>query len=342
MALNITKWDISWSVIFKILLVIILVYALFLIRSIIVIGLAALVVSIIFNPAISFFTKRKIPRAVAAVMVYAGFLAIAGFIIYIIFPPIITEAMHFSQNFSNDFSNYANKISSIIGINVFDLNNLLTSNPAVGDNLLNLSKGVFGFISSFVGGLMSVATMFVLAFFLSVEENELTKMIKSFSPKKWEEDILRAWGKSQEQVMGWFGSRLITSAAVAVMTFIVCFALHIKFAVSVSVLAGLLNLVPLIGPIVASILLVSLGLLNSWTIAVVVLILSIVIQLIENYLLTPLVAKQIIGIPNFLVLFSILIGAELLGVVGAVLAIPLFAVLYETVKNYITYKKNQA
>lgn len=332
------KWDIPWSVIFKIVLVIAIVYALFLIRNILVLGLAALVISIIFNPAITFLNKRKIPRTVAAILVYLAMAGLIGLIAYIITPPLIMEASNFSQNFSNYFSQYSEAISKISHINILDFNSLM-SNPMVSENLLNISKNVFNFLYSFVGGMVAMITMFVLAFFLSVEENDLTKMIKSFSPKRWEEDVLKSWQKSQEQVMGWFGGRLISSFAVALMTFIVCFALQIKFAVSVSVLAGLLNLVPLIGPIVASALLFLLGLLNSWPTALLILFFSVVIQFIENNLLTPFISKKIIGIPNFLVLLSILIGAQLLGFVGAILAIPLCAVLYETLKNYMAYKK---
>jgi predicted PurR-regulated permease PerM len=336
---NNQKWDISWSAIFKILLVIVIVYALFLIRNIIVLGLAALVASIVFNPAISFLTRRKVPRAIAAVLVYAIFLAIVGLIIYIVIPPIISEAGNFIQNFSQYFSIVVAELSSFAGVNVLDFDKLLAANPSIADGLLNVSKWAFSFISSFVGGIFAVVTVFVLAFFLSVEESEVTKIIQSFSPKKWEEDILKAWRKSQDKVMGWFASRILTSAAVGLFTFIACFALHIKFSVSLGVLSGLLNLVPVIGPISAAIILFSLGLLNSWVIAVTIVILSILIQLIESQILTPLVTKQIIGIPNFLILLSILIGAELMGVIGSLLAIPLFAVLYETTVNYFAYKK---
>lgn len=338
---NNQKWDISWSAIFKIFLVIVIVYALFLIRSIIVLGLCALIASIVFNPAISFLTKRKIPRTLAAIFVYATCVAIIGLIIYIVTPPIISEAGNFIQNFSQYFGIFVDEISSIVGVNILDFNKLLSANPSIADGLLNVSKWAFSFISSFVNGVFGVVTVFVLAFFLSVEESEVTKIIRFFSPKRWEEDILKAWRKSQDQVMGWFASRILTSIAVGVMTFIACFALHIKFAVSLGVLSGLLNLVPVIGPISASLILFSSGLLNSWAIAVTIVILSIIIQLIESQILTPLVTKKIIGIPNFLVLLSILIGAELMGIVGSLLAIPLFAVLYETTVNYFAYKKSQ-
>lgn len=338
---EITKWDITWSLIFKVLLVVILAYTLFLIRSILLIGLASLIVSIIFNPAISFLTKRKLPRTFSAILVYGVFLLILVLIVYLVFPPIISEVGNFSNNFSHYLTNFAGKISAISGINFLDLNLFLSKNPGIGENLVDVSRGVFNFLTSFIVGLSSVFTVFVLAFFLSIEENELTKMIRSFSPKKWEEAVLKSWQKSQDQVMGWFASRLITSLAVGVLTFIACFFLNIKFTVSVSVLAGLLNLVPLIGPTIAAIILFSLGLLNSFTTGVLIVVIAILIQLIENYILTPLITKKIIGIPNFLVLLSILIGSQLMGVVGALLAIPLFAVLYETLHNYFIYKKNQ-
>jgi len=69
--------------------------------------------------------------------------------------------------------------------------------------------------------------------------------------------------------------------------------------VSISLISGMLNLVPLIGPIISGALLFLLGILNSWQTAFLLLIFSIIIQFIENNLLTPFVSKQIIGIPNF-------------------------------------------
>jgi predicted PurR-regulated permease PerM len=338
---DILKLDISWAAIFKVSLAVVLFYTLFLIENILVVILSALILSIIFNPLISFLTKRRIPRALAAILVYASTVLIFSSIIYIITPPIVIEVVNFSQNYSHYFTDYANKIYSFTGINVFDLSTVLNANASITGNLLNISKNVVGFAISFVGGIFSMVTMVGLAFFLSVEAEDINKIIRSFSPKRLEESVLTAWQKSQDQVMGWFGSRILTSFAVGVLTFIVCWALKIKFAVSLGFLAALLNLVPLIGPILTGLIIFSLGLLNSFAIGVLAVVLFTAVQLIESNILTPLITKQIIGIPNFLVLISILIGGQLMGVTGAVLAIPLFAVLYETVKNYFAYKKNQ-
>jgi predicted PurR-regulated permease PerM len=338
---DILKLDITWTAILKVSLAVVIFYALFLLENIIVVVLSALILSIIFNPLISFLNKKKIPRAVAAVLVYAVTFFILGFVLYIITPPIVIEVINFSQNFSHYFATYADKIFSLTGVNILDINSILNLSSSMGGDLLNISKNVFGFVSSFIGGMFSVATMFVLAFFLSVEADDINKLIKSFAPKRFEEDALKAWQKSQDQVMGWFGSRILTSSIVGLLTFIICVVLKVKFAVSLGFLAAVLNMVPLVGPILTALIIFSLGLLNSFPIAILSVVLFTIVQLIESNVLTPMVTKQIIGIPNFLVLISILIGGQLMGVVGAVLAIPLFAVLYETVKNYFEYKKNQ-
>ena len=334
------KLDVGWSVIFKIALGVGLIYFLFLIKNILLLALIALVVSIIFNPAVSYFEKKRLPRVMAGILVYAGFLFLVVGVFYAIFPSIVSETVSFSQNFNEYYLRYSNNISKL-GLNSFNLADFLKNNPGIGNNILNFSGVILKFISSFFNVFVSIVTIFVLAFFFSIETSDFVKILRSFSPKKLEEDILKSWQKSQEQVMGWFGGRIISCIAVAIMTFIACFALHIKFTVSVSILCGILNLVPLIGPILASLILFSLGLLNSWTIACLILIISIIIQFTENNFLTPFISNKIIGIPNFLILLSILIGGQLLGAVGAILAIPLGAVIYETLKNYIAYKKNQ-
>lgn len=335
------QWNITWATIFKIALTVIIIYGLFLIKGIILIGLSALTISIIFNPAISFFEKKKIPRSLAAFFVYFGFLAILSLIFYIIIPPIAKETMVFSQNFSQYFTQYSDTIVSLLRVDTFDIPSILNANPGIGAGIINISGGVLKFATSFFGGMFSVITVFVLAFFFSIEEKDFVGMIRKFSPKKWEESVLKAWTKSQEQVMGWFGSRILSAFGVGILTFIVCLILKIKFAVSISLLAALLNIVPLIGPVLVGIILISFALLNSLYTAFLALIFSILIQQIEHNIFLPFFTKKIVGIPNFLVLLAILVGGELMGVVGALLAIPLAGVIYETLANYMTYKKDQ-
>jgi predicted PurR-regulated permease PerM len=97
----------------------------------------------------------------------------------------------------------------------------------------------------------------------------------------------------------------------------------------------------MIGPVLVGIILIAFAFMGGWVKVLLALLFTVLIQQIEHNVFMPLFTKKMVGIPNFLVLISILVGGELLGVIGAILAIPLGAILYETLKNYSLYKKEQ-
>ncbi|MDD5569143.1 MAG: AI-2E family transporter [Candidatus Pacebacteria bacterium] len=332
---DIVKWDIAGTAIFKIGLAIIIFYLLFLIRPILLWALLALVISIVFNPAVSFLQKRKLPRILSAAIIYFVFLAAVALFFYLIIPPVAAEISSFSQNFSQ----YSAQISSFFARYNINIQNVFNLYPALNSALLNFSSNLLNVVISVFGSVFAAITIFILAFFFSVEEKDLLQMIRLFSPPKWEEAVMKAWDKSQSQVIGWFGSRILCSIGVAILTFLAALILKIKFAVSLGLLGGLLNIVPVIGPLIIGAILIAVALTKSLTAAVLALVFSIIIQQIEHNVLTPFFTRRMVGIPNFLVLLSILIGGELMGIIGAFLAIPIAGVIYETLKNYSLYQK---
>ncbi|MDD3170401.1 MAG: AI-2E family transporter [Candidatus Paceibacterota bacterium] len=333
---EIEKIDVTWSAIFKFFFVLILFYFIFLTRDILVWTLLALMISILFNPLIDILERRRIPRPVAGFLIYFGSLLTIFTLVYFLAPPVILEI----QNFYSNFYKYLEALPRMLAAIGFEFKNIATFALTLKDSLIQISSNVFDLVSSLFGSIFAGATIFSLALFLSIERNDILKLIKTVSPKNWEEDILKIWERSQDKVSNWFGSRILCSIGVAVLTFVACYFLKIKFAVSLSLLTGALNIVPFLGPLAAVIALAVVALLDSWTKAVWIIALSVIIQQIEANIFTPLFTRRMVGLPTFLVLFSILIGGKLLGIVGAVLAIPLAGIFYETVKSYFLSRKN--
>ncbi|MFA6347934.1 MAG: AI-2E family transporter [Candidatus Paceibacterota bacterium] len=335
---NVFKIDFTWWGIFRVVLVLIGVYTIFIIHDSLMMIVLGLVISVLLNPFIDFLQKKKLHRSVATIIIYLSAVALISLFIFLTIPPILNELLSFANNSSDYFSKIKPLFSSYSSS---FLNNPSILTSGFQDGVLKITSELWIILSIIANGIFSVVTIFTFAFFFSIEEKEITDFIKLFSPKKLENDIVKSWEKSRAMVSYWFGARILSSIAVAIMSFIGCLMLGLKFSVSLSLLAGLLNIVPVAGPIFSGVLFAGVGALDSWTTAILAVVMITVVQQIENNLLTPLITKKLIGLPNFLILASILIGGQIAGVIGMFLAIPAGGILYETAKNYILAKKNK-
>jgi predicted PurR-regulated permease PerM len=110
---------------------------------------------------------------------------------------------------------------------------------------------------------------------------------------------------------------------------------------SLSFLSAVLNFVPIIGPIIAAIVAFIFLALDSWLKAVFFVVAFILIQQIEGAIISPILTKKFVGIPPVLVLLSVAVGGKLLGVLGAVLAIPMFGIIFEFLKDFLAKRKQE-
>jgi predicted PurR-regulated permease PerM len=133
--------------------------------------------------------------------------------------------------------------------------------------------------------------------------------------------------------------RIVLSIFVGLLTFIACHILNIRYAVSFGLLVGISDIIPIIGPVFSGAVIVLFCALESWVKALFILIILVLIQQIEGSILTPVLAKKVIGLPPALVLVALLIGGRLWGILGAMLAVPLLGLFYEFLRNFLKEKK---
>ena len=330
--------DISWASILKIAVAGVTFYMLYLVRDILIWIIFAVIISVLFNPAIDFL-RRFIPRVVAAVLVYVSVFSIIGVMIYLITPLFFSEIQQFSQSFPEYFERISPPLKNL-GIEAFESFDSFTG--AIEESLTKISSNIFTAIGAIFGGLFSTITIVSIALFLSLEEKGLERIIKVLTPKRYEAVVLSLWERSQKKVSGWFGARILASAFVAAMTFATCYVLNIDYAVSFALFSGVFNFIPFIGPVLAGVAIAVIVAADSWLKAVFFLIATILIQQIEGNILSPVLTKRLIGLPPALVLISVMIGANLWGLMGALLAIPIAGILFEFLRDFLKKKKEES
>ncbi|MBI4101739.1 MAG: AI-2E family transporter [Candidatus Nealsonbacteria bacterium] len=330
--------DISWGTILKIAVAFLVFYLIFLVRDILILVIFALIISILFNPAIAFLQKRKVPRVMAASLVYILVFGFLGFFIYLIVPIFIFEIQQFSQFFPQYFEKLAPPLKDL-GIAAFD--NFEVFLASLGQWLLRASANVFSAISAVFGGIFSTLTIFTIAFFLSLEEKGLDRMVALLSPKRYEAYILDILHRSETKVSAWFGSRILACLFVGVATFLACKILSIKYAISFAFLAGVLNIIPFIGPLITALLVFLFTALDSLSRGIIIVIIFSLIQQLEGNILTPILSKRLVGLPPILVLIALMVGGKLWGILGGILAIPLAGVIFEFLRDFLKKKKEE-
>ncbi len=327
---------ISWGTILKILAAVICLYILYLIKDIIVWFVFALIIGILFNFIIDFLEKKKIPRVAATIILYLGIFAALSFFIYKTAPILLSEIKGFSQNLPQ----YLQRISPFfekIGVETFRTTENLTQ--ALEQSLGKASENIFSALFSVFGGAASTLLIIFLAFFISLERNFGERILAALAPRRYKGYLLDLWRRSKQKVSGWFVARIIGALFVGGLTYLILRILNVEYALILSLLAGILDFIPIVGPLIAGLAIAFIVSLNSLFQAGFVLITFFIIQLLENNLLFPLIFKKLTGLPPVLVLAAFAVGAKLWGVLGAILAIPLAGVFFEILKDYLARRK---
>lgn len=332
--------DISWETIIKVFVAGFIFYILFLVRDVVIWFSFALIISILLDPVIQFFQKFRLPRVIAVVFVYLTILGLFGLVIYLSAPIFIFEFKQFVANIPEYFER-ANPVFRSLGIDIARTFEEFASGLVA--QAQESSGSIIKAITVFFGGIASTAFIFTLAFFISLEEKSLLDILALLTPKKYEQSVVTIFKRAQVKVAGWFGVRVLACLFVGVLTYVAFLLLGVKYALILGIISGLLNFVPYIGPMVTWILtFLSVGVSNSWILAMYAILAITIIQEIENKFLTPLLMKKLLDLPPVLVLISLLVGGTIFGLLGTLFSVPVFGIIYETTKEFLEKKKSES
>lgn len=327
-----------WSIA-KILLILIGLVFLYLIRDIILIVFGALILSFVFAPIIDGLERKKVSRFLSTTMVYLIFL----FILVVIIIPLISAIQHEFGSLIKKIPIYYEQFHQYFGSSGQGSPGILQKLLANWYNTINIagitSQGVFAILGTFFGWIFVIGTILVIAFYLTVQKEALRQTIKSLTPEKYRENVVRLADLIQKDIGAWARGLLILCLLVGLMNYIGLTILGVNFALVLAVLAGILEVVPWLGPWLAGIPAVFVALTQSPVKALMVVILYVAVQQIENNLIVPQVMKRAIGLNPLLVILVILIGAKLAGPVGIILAVPLVTIVIILGKEYLRIKR---
>ncbi|MEK7102672.1 MAG: AI-2E family transporter [Patescibacteria group bacterium] len=307
---------ISTKTILKVIVVVLLLWLLYIIRDILLLFFVAVILSSLIDPWATWCQSKRIPRAIAVIAIYIVLLgAVAGAVVLVV-PTIVDESQNLVKSLGSytDFDILAN-IQKV----------LLPSSDAVGKTI----GGIVATVSSVFGGIFSLILVFVFTFYLVVEDDAVTRWIRSLTPDGYQPFIVQMVNKMKKKLGLWLRGQLLLSLFIGTMVYLGLLVLGVDYALVIGLIAALMEIVPYVGPVLSAVLAIFLAFTQTgdWVLPVTVAVMFWVIQVIENNLLVPRVMQRAVGINPIISILSILIGAKLAGIVGILIAIPLVTVL---------------
>jgi len=321
--------DISYESIFRVVLVLLVLFLLFYLRQIIFIIFISVIVALIMNPAVDKMKERKIPRVIGTLILFSIVLATIGLFFYVIVPPLAKEMSQLAAQFPV----YINNLSinySVISEQQIDnrlsepIQEILTE---ASKSLKNAASAAFSGILGLLGGLISAILIAVISFYFVVEEKGVEKFVRAVIPYNFQPRALKIIKKIEVKLGRWFVGQIFLGVIVGFITFLALSIIGVPYAVVLGVIAGFLELIPYLGPTLASIPAIIIAFTVSPFLALLTLILYFLIQEIENYVIVPKVMEKSVGLHPIVIIIAILVGGQFAGIMGVILSVPIATII---------------
>ncbi|MFC1649301.1 AI-2E family transporter [Patescibacteria group bacterium] len=318
------KIEISHKTIIFTVVFLLALWLVFFIRDIIFQLFVALILMAILNPFVSKLEKFHIPRAVSIFLTYFVFIFLITVAVVGIIPPLAEQTTNF-------VSTAPELIEEISGSFVYGdqiLGESISQLSSVPATLAKHSISIFG-------NFASIAMILIIAFYLLLSRNKLDRQVGEYFGEANNKEFRRILGLVESKLGGWVTGQLALMFLVGLTTYLGLILLGMPFALPLAILAGLLELVPYIGPILAMIPAAIIGFGVSPLVGFATIALYVLIQQVENYVFVPKVMEKSAGVNPIITLLALAIGLKLAGMLGILVSVPVVIVLQIMIKEYM-------
>ena len=314
-------------------------------RDIVLILLTAVIIASAMEPGIRAFSRWGLPRILAVIAMYLAVIAAFVGILIFFLPPVLDDAASFLTRLPETLNSigYTQQGGSSSLLPISDIAALLSSAELIRNFSTTLGGspgGIVTTLSVFFGGVVSFVLVIVLSFYFCVQETGVEDFLRVVTPVEYHTYVVDLWKRAQDKIGKWMQGQVLLALLVGVLLYLGLVILGIPYALVLSVLAALFELIPVFGQILAAIPAVAVAFASGGgETALLVGGLFLVVQQFESHLIYPLVVKKVVGVPPLLVILALLIGGKLAGFIGVLLSVPIAAALREFVNDIEMHRK---
>lgn len=302
-------------------------------------GLAPLV-RIIERQRVVAISRRRLPRAAAILVIYATVLGSVAGIAAAVVPPMVRQSQEFWKELPTYMDLAQQKLTSwgLISPDA-SFKDLLQQAPAGSGDAVNV---ILATLWGFVGGIFGIISILLLTFYMLVDSQRVFELFVRLFPRRDRNRVSEISELVAVKISAWLGGQMLLGLIIGTMSAIGFFVMGVPYFFVLAVIAGIGEMIPMVGPLLSAIPAVLVALTVSPGLGLGVAAYCWGLQLLENNVLVPKVMGETVGLSAVTVIISLAIGSELLGFVGALLAVPTAAIIQVLFEELYLAEKDPA
>lgn len=305
-----TRVDISYKTVLFIAAFIGALWIIFLIREVIILLFIAIIFMSALSPIVTYLERFKVPRALSIASTYIVVVGTLVGLISLMVTPLVDQTVTLAQSLPQTISHIFPQINQTV----------------IQEQAASLSKNAFSIGLVVINNFIALISVAVLAFYLLMDRGKLDKVVTQFFPQ-YETRITSISKRIEDKLGSWVRGQVALSVIIGSLSYLALLILNIPNALPLAIFAGMMEVVPVIGPIVSAVPAVLIAYSISPVLALFVVLAYFIIQQLENHLVVPQVMKKAVGLNPLIVILAVAIGGKLLGILGALLAVPITVVV---------------
>ncbi len=322
----ISRVEIPKRTIFRVILALGVIFLLLKLWSTLLLVFIAFLLAIALSPIVLRLEQRGVPRVAAVWVILLGLASLFAVVLWLLIPPLIDQ----SRTFGEQFNTYVDQLRSFADTNeaLDDQIENATENPPGNPSVIFSRFLAVG--TNLVQGIASFLIVIVLAVYILIDSERIYNWISRYLPNNQRVKVRRALPEISRVVSGYVVGQSINSTLFGLFTFTVLTIFDVPQPLLLALIAAFADAIPIAGVIIATVpatLLALTGPEGGITSAVIVFALYMAYQQIENYVIVPRVFGNTLQLSSFAILVAVLIGGQLLGIIGVILALPLAAAI---------------
>jgi predicted PurR-regulated permease PerM len=323
-----------------VLAVIGLAWVLIQIRSVMVLLIIGIIFAAAIEPLVYRLRLRGLSRGQAILTIYAGLLTAVGLIVFLVVPPLVTQATELFDGIPGILDDL--KSQALAADNDFmnstgaqTITRIENAYRAVRDDPPIAGSTAVSWVTTVAGFLFTTVSVMIVAFYWMTEKAIIKRVFLGLIPLDRRDRAHGLWDQIERRIGGWVRGQLILMATIGIISAIAYFLMDLDFWLPLGIFAGLTEAIPFLGPFIGGGAAVMVALTVSWEKGLLVLVFVIVLQQLEGAVLVPRVMKNAVGMTPLTVVLAVLIGGTLGGPIGSILAIPVAAAAQVLVQDLI-------
>jgi predicted PurR-regulated permease PerM len=342
---EVTTWTTSQVVFATIFVVCVFLtfWLLYSLRVVLFLFFVAIVIGTAIRPAVEWLHRRGISRAVGVIIIYVLIAALVSGILVLVLPLIAEQTTQIAQNLPQYYTNFrgalinsSNRLLQNIGLRVPpQLSMLITRNTVNTEEMLTQVGQTLLYTNLVVRGILSTLGVFLLAYYWTQEGTLVIRGLLRLFPPQRKKKVREFLQLAETKLGGYIRGQGLLCISIGVAAFIAYLLIGLPYTLVLAIFAGLMEMVPIFGPALGAIPAFSVALSIDPGKAVWVVVSTIVIQMLENVFLVPRIMKSSTGVNPIIVLLSLIAFSSVFGFAGALLALPLAAIIQLLVSRVV-------